>query len=61
MERGGIMNGKRPYMDYRQYRAASGNDCVCHAAALRRWLNREKKEKPKKGIPDYSYKEGESL
>ena len=21
-ERGGIMNGKRPYMDYRQYRAA---------------------------------------
>ena len=34
---------------------------VCHAAALRRWLNREKKEKPKKGIPDYSYKEGESL
>ena len=55
------MNGKRPYMDYRQYRAASGNDCVCHAAALRRWLNREKKEKPKKGIPDYSHKEGESL
>ncbi len=32
-----------------------------YAAALRRWLNREKKENPKKGIPDYSYKEGESL
>ena len=44
-----------------EYIAASGNDYVCHAAALRRWLNREKKEKPKKGIPDYSYKEGESL
>ena len=44
-----------------EYIAASGNDYVCHAAALRRWLNREKKEKQKKGIPDYSYKEGESL
>lgn len=44
-----------------EYIAASGNDYVCHAAALRRWLDREKKEKPKKGIPDYSYKEGESL
>ena len=44
-----------------EYIAASGNDYVCHAAALRRWLNREKKENPKKGIPDYSYKEGESL
>lgn len=44
-----------------QYIAASGNDYVCHAAALRRWLDREKKENPKKGIPDYTYKEGESL
>ena len=44
-----------------EYIAATGNDYVCHAAALRRWLNREKKENPKKGIPDYSYKEGESL
>ena len=44
-----------------QYIAASGNDYVCHAAALRRWLDREKKENPKKGIPDYSCKEGESL
>ena len=44
-----------------EFIAATGNDYVCHAAALRRWLNREKKEKPKKGIPDYTYKEGESL
>ena len=44
-----------------EFIAATGNDYVCHAAALRRWLNREKKENPKKGIPDYSYKEGESL
>ena len=44
-----------------EYIAASGNDYVCHAAALRRWLDREKKENPKKGIPDYTYKEGESL
>jgi hypothetical protein len=27
--------------------AATGNNYVCHAAALRRWLNREKKENPK--------------
>ena len=44
-----------------EFIAATGNDYVCHTAALRRWLNREKKENPKKGIPDYSYKEGESL
>ena len=44
-----------------QYIAASGNDYVCHAAALRRWLDWEKKENPKKGIPDYTYREGESL
>ena len=44
-----------------EFIAATGNDYVCHAAALRRWLNREKKANPKKGIPDYSYKEGESL
>lgn len=39
----------------------SGNDYMCHAAALSSWAEREKKENPKKGIPDYSYKEGESL
>lgn len=44
-----------------EFIAATGNDYVCHTAALRRWLNREKRENPKKGIPDYSYKEGESL
>ena len=44
-----------------EFIAATGNDYVCHAAALRRWLNREKKKNTKKGIPDYSYKEGESL
>ena len=44
-----------------QYIAATGNDYVSHAAALHRWADKEKKENPKKGIPDYSYKEGESL
>ncbi len=44
-----------------QYIAATGNDYASHAAALRRWADKEKKENPKKGIPDYSYKEGESL
>ena len=44
-----------------RYIAAFGNDYVSHAAALYRWADKEKKENPKKGIPDYSYKEGESL
>ena len=44
-----------------EYIAANGIDYANHAAALHRWLGREKKENPKKGIPDYTYKEGESL
>ena len=44
-----------------RYIAAFGNDYANHAAALYRWADKEKKENPKKGIPDYSYKEGESL
>ena len=32
-----------------------------YAAALRIWAGNDKKEAPKKGIPDYSCKEGESL
>ena len=44
-----------------RYIASSGNDYANHAATLYRWADREKKENPKKGIPDYSYKEGESL
>ena len=55
------LSGRNTLLSMAGATAASGNDYVCHAAALRRWLNREKKENPKKGIPDYSYKEGESL
>ena len=44
-----------------RYIAYSGNDYINHAAALYSWADREKKENPKKGIPDYTYKEGESL
>ena len=44
-----------------RYIASSGNDYVSHAATLYRWADKEKKENPKKGIPDYSFKEGESL
>ena len=44
-----------------RYIAAFGNDYANHAAALYRWADKEKKENPKKGIPEYSYKEGESL
>ena len=44
-----------------RYIASSGNDYVSHASTLYRWADREKKENPKKGIPDYSFKEGESL
>ena len=49
-----------------EYMAAIGKEYANHAAAVRMWAGRdrketEKKENPKKGIPDYSYKEGESL
>lgn len=40
------------------YMQSSGKQYADHAATLRRWAQREK---PKQGIPDYSYKEGESL
>ncbi len=40
------------------YIKSEGRQYADHAATLRRWHGREK---PKKGIPDYSYKEGESL
>ena len=44
------------------YIASSGKKYRNHAATIRRWAADDKaKGKPKKGIPDYSYKEGESL
>ncbi len=44
------------------YIASSGKQYKNHAATIRRWTADDRaKEKPKKGIPDYSYKEGESL
>lgn len=44
------------------YIASSGKKYKNHAATIRRWAADDKaKGKPKKGIPDYSYKEGESL
>ena len=44
-----------------RYLAANGRTYSNFAAALRIWADNDKKEKPKKGIPDYSFKEGESL
>ena len=44
-----------------EYIAAEGKNYASHAAALKRWAKRDRQEKAKKGIPDYSYKEGESL
>ena len=42
--------------------ASSGKKYKNHAATIRRWAADDRaKGKPKKGIPDYSYKEGESL
>ena len=41
--------------------AASGKSYQNYAAALRIWAGNDKKGAPKKGIPDYSCKEGESL
>ena len=44
------------------YIASTGKKYKNHAATIRRWAADDKaKEKPKKGIPDYTYKEGESL
>ena len=44
------------------YIASSGKKYKNHAATIRRWAADDRaKGKPKKGIPDYSYKEGESL
>jgi len=44
-----------------EYMAAIGKEYANHAAAVRMWAGRDKKGTGKKGIPDYSYKEGESL
>ena len=42
--------------------ASSGKKYRSHAATIRRWAADDTaKAAPKKGIPDYSYKEGESL
>lgn len=44
-----------------RYLAASGKTYSNYAAALRIWADNDKKGALKKGIPDYSFKEGESL
>ena len=44
-----------------EYIAAYGKVYANHAAAVRMWAKRDRKGTGKKGIPDYSYKEGESL
>ena len=44
-----------------EYMAAIGKEYANHAAAVRMWAGRDRKGTGKKGIPDYSYKEGESL
>jgi hypothetical protein len=44
------------------YIASTGKKYKNHAATIRRWAADDTaKAAPKKGIPDYSYKEGESL
>ena len=44
-----------------EFIAAYGKVYTNHAAAVRMWAKRDRKGTGKKGIPDYSYKEGESL
>ena len=44
-----------------EYMAAIGKEYANHAAAVRMWAGRDRKGTGKKGIPDYTYKEGESL
>ena len=44
------------------YIASSGKNYMNHAATIRRWAaDEEAKTAPKQKIPDYSYREGESL
>lgn len=44
------------------YIASSGKKYKNHAATIRRWAaDDEAKKAPKQKIPDYSYREGESL
>ena len=52
---------KRFIEEMSRYLAASGKSYQNYAAALRIWAGNDKKGAPKKGIPDYSCKEGESL
>ena len=44
-----------------EFIAATGRVYANHAAAVRMWAKNDRKGTEKKGIPDYSYKEGESL
>ena len=44
-----------------EFIAATGRTYANHAAAVRMWARRDRKGTGKKGIPDYTYKEGESL
>ena len=44
-----------------RYLAATGKTYQNYAAALRIWADNDKKGTAKTGIPDYSFKEGESL
>ena len=44
-----------------EFIAATGREYANHAAAVRMWAKRDRKGTGKKGIPDYTYKEGESL
>lgn len=45
------------------YMESTGKTYKSHAATIRRWADEDKKKAPTKpgGIPDYTYKEGESL
>ena len=44
-----------------RYLAANGKTYSNYAAALRIWADNDKKGAARKGIPDYTCKEGESL
>ena len=44
-----------------EFIAATGRVYANHAAAVRMWAKRDRKGTGKKGIPDYTYREGESL
>ena len=57
-----LLHGSKNRVTEREYWAQKKGQLALDAATIRRWVADDTaKAAPKRGIPDYSYKEGESL